>query len=149
MKKRMLRALSFILAICMVVISVDMPVVAVNTNTVIDCMEKTTVLEDDIVVQPLDNNEETQEDVSEEDNQVIENSDITEEVETEKILIQQNVEIVDYDDVIEIEFFEISPEDIEGNIIDADELLSQYEEAPIFYATEESYDWDRFSNYYI
>ncbi len=58
---------------------------------------------------------------------------------------------MDCDDVLEVQVYELSMEEIEGECIDADDLLMQYYEGSVYYATEqsESYDWNKYTDYYI
>ncbi len=170
MKKRMLRALSFVLAICMVVISVDMPVVATGYDDVAEQLDETIVYEESMedsceIVdseESTENSEETiifeeMSDFSEEETGVSENAEIPDEkVDSDEMLVQEEITILegetirDYNDIVAMEVIAVDFEEIEDSI-DADVLIEQYYEGPVVYAAEEAQDcnWDNYTDYYI
>lgn len=170
MKKRMLRALSFILAICMVVISVDMPVVATGYDDVAEQLDETIVYEESTedsceVVdyeEIIENSEETtiseeMSGYSEEETEVSENAEIPDEkVDSDEMLVQEEITIsegeslLEYNDVVAMEVIAVDFEETEDSI-DADVLIEQYYEGSTVYAAEESqdYNWDNYTDYYI
>ena len=57
--------------------------------------------------------------------------------------------VVEYDDVFHIEEIIEDPEQIEGTIYDADELIAMAENMPAFLSESYGAYWDNYSNYYI
>ncbi len=159
MKRRLMRTLSFILAISMIVISLDMPVLATGYDNYAEEAGDIIVSDEDEAIQPVTDDLSTDDEISaeaEETESADAESEETEsesedaEIIAEEIPLYEDAAIVDYDDVMEFEVVEIDLEDIEGEVIDADELLLEVEEAPIVYADSAAdHDWDQYSNYYI
>lgn len=170
MKKRMLRALSFVLAICMVVISVDMPVVATGYDDVAEQLDETIVYEESMedsceivdCEEITENSEETiiseeMSDFSEKETEVSENAEIFDEkIDSDEMLVQEEITILegetmrDYNDIVAMEVIAVDFEEIEDSI-DADVLIEQYYEGSTVYAAEEAQDcnWDNYTDYYI
>ena len=63
---------------------------------------------------------------------------------------QQKVpDVRDYNDLLEMEVVEIDPNEIEGEVYDADELATLAENVPALMSTSYNLYWDNYSSYYI
>ena len=72
--------------------------------------------------------------------------------ETANVSIENQQELPnvrDYDDLLEMEAVEIDPNEIEGEVYDADELVALAKNMPAMMSTSYNLYWDNYSSYYI
>lgn len=72
--------------------------------------------------------------------------------ETANVSIENQQELPnvrDYDDLLEMEAVEIDPNEIEGEVYDADELAALAKNMPAMMSTSYNLYWDNYSSYYI
>lgn len=62
---------------------------------------------------------------------------------------QELPDVREYDDLLEMESVEIDPDEIEGEVYDADELAALVENMPAMMSTSYNLYWDNYSSYYI
>lgn len=77
-------------------------------------------------------------------------SDNTEIVEVTDIITTEEVQdIRNFDDLLEVEAIEISSDEIDGEVYEADELLAVAENMPSFMSDSYGLYWDNYTSYYI
>ena len=85
----------------------------------------------------------------EECEKISENVVATEAPEVVEEILTEIPEIIEYDDVLEFEVIKISPEEIEGEVYDAEELIEMAENMPALMSESYGYYWDNYTSYYI